>query len=174
MEAASQISEMQDGSLVTSGFAFVHNIDVYYQLQGTTLLNQAGASVLSEDQSAAAINSPEAEQVFELWHDAVYEYQATVPGFTSTFYTTEFGEGRVGMGYMLVWANSILAPADYLYGRDFGIRRLPTFEDGTTTSKSYAWNWTLNSQNADEQTVAAHMLLDHLSQQGTVSCSKPA
>ncbi len=166
MEAASQISEMQDGSLVTSGFAFVHNIDVYYQLQGTTLLNQAGASVLSEDQSAAAINSPEAEQVFQLWHDAVYEYEATVPGFTSTFYTTEFGEGRVGMGYMLVWANSILAPADYLYGRDFGIRRLPTFEDGTTTSKSYAWNWTLNSQNTDEQTVAAHMLLDHLSQQG--------
>lgn len=165
MEAASQISETQDGNLVTSGFAFVHNIDAYYQLQGTTLLNQAGASVLNEDQSAAAINSPEAQQVFELWRDAIHEYQATSPGFTSTFYTTEFGEGRVGMGYMLVWANSILAPADYVYGREFLINRLPTF-GGTTTSKSYAWNWTPNAQNSDEETVATHMLMDHLSQNG--------
>ena len=38
MEAAPEISEMHKmgGVLLTSGFAFVHNIDVYYQLQGTT------------------------------------------------------------------------------------------------------------------------------------------
>jgi multiple sugar transport system substrate-binding protein len=167
MEAAAQISETDDsGNLTTSGLSFVHGIDSYYQLQGTTLLNQAGASLLNDDQTAAAINSPEAQQVFELWRDAIHEYEASAPGFTSTFYTTEFGEGRVGMGYMLVWANSILAPADYQYGEEFEIVRLPTFQDGATTSKSYAWNWTLNAQNTDEELVAAHMLMDHLSQQG--------
>ena len=167
MEAASPISQVDDaGNLLTSGFAFVHNIDVYYQIQGSQLLEQAGASVLNEDQTAAAINSPEAQQVFELWRDAVHEYQVTKPGFTSTFYTTEFGENRVGSGYMLVWANSILAPAGFVYGENFGIRRLPTFDNGNTQTRSYAWNWTFNARNTPEESVAAHMLADHLSQQG--------
>jgi ABC-type glycerol-3-phosphate transport system substrate-binding protein len=167
LEAASQISQTDDaGNLINSGFAFVHNIDAYYQIQGAALLEQAGASVLNEDQTAAAINSPEAQQVFELWRDAVHTYKTTKPGFTSTFYTTEFGEGRVGSGFMLVWANSILAPAGFVYGENFGIRRLPTFENGNTGTKSYAWNWTFNARNTPEETVAAHMLADHISQQG--------
>jgi ABC-type glycerol-3-phosphate transport system substrate-binding protein len=168
MEAASQISESDDaGNLINSGFAFVHNIDVYYQIQGSQLFEQAGAAVLNEDQTAAAINSPEAQQVFELWRDAVHEYKVTKPGFTSTFYAVdEFGENRVGSGYMLVWANSIVAPAGFVYGENFGIRRLPTFDNGNSRTRSYAWNWTLNARNTPEETVAAHMLLDHLSQQG--------
>jgi ABC-type glycerol-3-phosphate transport system substrate-binding protein len=167
MEAASQVSQSDDaGNLLTSGFAFVHNIDVYYQIQGSQLFEQAGASVLNEDGTAAAIDSPEAQQVFELWRDAVHEYKVTKPGFTSTFYTTEFGEGRVGSGYMLVWANSILAPAGYVYGDNLGIRRLPTFDNGNTQTRSYAWNWTFNARNTPEESVAAHMLADHLSQQG--------
>jgi multiple sugar transport system substrate-binding protein len=168
LEAASQISTTDDaGNLINSGFAFVHNIDVYYQLQGTSLFEQAGAAVLNEDQTAAAINSPEAQQVFELWRDAVHEYKTTKPGFTTTFYAaTEFGENRVGSGFMLVWANSIVAPAGFVYGENFGIRRLPTFDNGNTTTRSYAWNWTLDTQNTPEETVAAHMLVDYLSQQG--------
>jgi ABC-type glycerol-3-phosphate transport system substrate-binding protein len=167
MEAAAQLSQTDEaGNLLVSGFAFVHNIDVYYQIQGSQLLEQAGAAVLNEDQTAAAINTPEAQQVFELWRDAIHEHRVTKPGFTSTFYTTEFGENRVGSGYMLVWANSILAPAGFVYGENLGIRRLPTFDNGKTTTRSYAWNWTFNARNTPEETVAAHMLADHLSQQG--------
>ena len=167
LAAASQISEADDaGNLLTSGFSFVHGIDVYYQIQGSQLLEMAGAALLNEDQTAAAINSPEAQQVFELWRDAIHEYKVTKPGFTSTFYTTEFGEGRVGSGYMLVWANSILAPAGFVYGENLGIRRLPTFDNGSGKTRSYAWNWTFDTGNSPEETVAAHMLMDHLSQQG--------
>ena len=139
---------------------------MYYQIQGSQLLEQAGAAVLNEDQTAAAINSPEAQQVFELWRDAIHKYEVTQPGFTSTLYITEFGEDRVGSGYMLVWANSINAPAGFTYGDNFGIRRLPTFDNGNNGTRSYAWNWTFNSGNSPEETVAAHMLMDHLSQQG--------
>ena len=86
------------------------HIDVYYQFQGTTLFEQAGAGCSTEDGTAAAINSPEAHRVFEFWRDVVHKYGVTEPGFTSTFYTDEFGKNRVAMGWMYVWANSILAP----------------------------------------------------------------
>jgi ABC-type glycerol-3-phosphate transport system substrate-binding protein len=48
MAAAAPISQSDDaGNLLTSGFAFVHNIDVYYQIQGSQLFEMAGASVLN-------------------------------------------------------------------------------------------------------------------------------
>ena len=73
MTAAQSMAVKEGPNLSTSGFAFVHNIDVYYQLQGTTLFNQAGVDVLNEDGSAAAINRPKATQVFELWRDAIWK-----------------------------------------------------------------------------------------------------
>ena len=101
--AAAETMTVRDGDrLVQSGFSFVHGIDVYYQLQGTTLFNQAGARVLSEDGTEAAINSPESRRVFEFWRDVVHTYGVSEPGFTSTFYTDEFGTGRVAMGWMYV------------------------------------------------------------------------
>ena len=172
MTAAQSMSVKEGPNLSTSGFAFVHNIDVYYQLQGTTLFNQAGVDVLSEDGTSAAINRPEAVQVFELWRDAIWEYEATSPAFTSTFYTNEFGEGRVGMGFMLVWANSILAPAGYENGVDFDIAHLPTFDGSDKQSVSYAWNWTLNAKNSADQNRAGHLLLDYLSQQGAAELAE--
>ena len=77
---------------------------------------------------------------------------------------------HVGLGELLS-----LPRLDYLYGEGLrGIRRLPTFGKVVRRRRSrYAWNWTLNAQPyADEQTVAAHMLLDHLSQNGD-SCRRP-
>lgn len=166
MEQAEKISKHGGDQLTQSGFAFVHNIDVYYQLQGTTLFNQAGARVLNDDGTEAAIDSPEAAKVFELWRDAVWKYRVTAPGFTSTFYTDEFGKGRVGSGWMYVWANSILAPAKYVNGRDFDIEQLPTFSGEPTPSASYAWNWVLKADASKDQQLAGQALLDYLSQQG--------
>jgi ABC-type glycerol-3-phosphate transport system substrate-binding protein len=172
MTAAQSMSVKEGPNLSTSGFAFVHNIDVYYQLQGTTLFNQAGVDVLNEDGTAAAINRPEATQVFELWRDAIWKYGATSPSFTSTFYTEEFGQGKVAMGFMLVWANSILAPAGYKNGEQFDIALLPTFDGSDKQSVSYAWNWTLNAKNTADQNQAGHMLLDYLSQQGATELAE--
>jgi len=167
MEAASQVAvHDENGNLTTSGFSFVHNIDVYYQLQGATLLEQAGAQVLNDEGTAAAINSPEAQRVFEFWRDMIHTAQVDAPGFTSTFYTNEFCEGRVAMGFMLAWANSILAPCDYQNGRDFGLLKLPTYEGGNDEYISYAWNWVLNATNTPDQNRAATMLMDFMSQNG--------
>lgn len=166
MEQAAKLSRHDGRNLTQSGFSFVHNTDVYYQLQGTTLFNQAGASVLNEDGTAAAIDSPEAARVFELWRDAVWKYRVTSPGFTSTFYTDEFGRGRVASGWMYVWANSILAPSGYENGRDFAIEQLPTFDGSPVPSASYAWNWVLNASAGEDELVAGQALLDYLSRQG--------
>jgi ABC-type glycerol-3-phosphate transport system substrate-binding protein len=166
-EVASQLAERDaNGTLTTSGMSFVHNIDVYYQLQGATLLRQAGAQVLNDEGTAAAINSPEAQRVFELWRDMIHAAQADAPGFTATFYTNEFCEGRVAMGFMLTWANSILAPCGYTQGEDFGLMKLPTFEGGADEYVSYSWNWVANATNTPDQNRAVFMLMDYLSQQG--------
>jgi ABC-type glycerol-3-phosphate transport system substrate-binding protein len=166
-DAAAQLAQRDaNGTLTTTGMSFVHGIDVYYQLQGATLLKQAGAAVLNEDGTAAAINSPEAQRVFEFWRDMIHEAQADTPGFTSTFYTNEFCEGRVAMGFMLTWANSILAPCGYTQGEDFGLMKLPTFDGGTDEYVSYSWNWVANATNSEDQNRAVMMLMDHLSQQG--------
>ena len=131
LAAAALMSEEDgDGNLVTSGLSFVHANDNYYKHQGNTLFRQAGAQLLTDDGTAAAINSPEAKRVFEFWRDAVHTEHVTDPGFTSTFYTNEFGEGRVATGFMLTWANSILVPFEFTFGEDYDILPLPTFEGG--------------------------------------------
>jgi multiple sugar transport system substrate-binding protein len=168
LEQLSTISETDaDGNLVTSGLSFVHGIDNYYKHQGNSLFAQAGASIISEDGTEAAINSPEARKVFELWHDAIHEYHVTQPGFTSTFYTNEFGEGRVGAGFMLPWANSILAPFEWQFGEEYDILDLPTFEGGTDRLASYAWYWTVNAQASPEESAATQALIAHLSENGS-------
>ena len=171
--AAAETMTVRDGDrLVQSGFSFVHGIDVYYQLQGTTLFNQAGARVLSEDGTEAAINSPESRRVFEFWRDVVHTYGVSEPGFTSTFYTDEFGTGRVAMGWMYVWANSILAPSGYENGVDFDIIAPPTFDGDGAPSASYAWNWTINSTTSGDELIASQALLGYLSQQGASQLSE--
>ena len=146
LAAAALMSEEDgDGNLVTSGLSFVHGNDNYYKHQGNTLFRQAGAQLLTDDGTAAAINSPEAKRVFEFWRDAVHTEHVTDPGFTSTFYTNEFGEGRVATGFMLTWANSILVPFEFTFGEDYDILPLPTFEGGRTELAAYSWNWTLNA-----------------------------
>ena len=102
--------------------------------------------------------------MFQLWHDAIHEKHVTQPGFTSTFYTNEFGEGRVASGFMLTWANSILAPFDWQFGQEYDILDLPTFEGGTDRLASYAWYWTQNAQASPEESIAVHALIAHLSQ----------
>jgi ABC-type glycerol-3-phosphate transport system substrate-binding protein len=166
MQAAQKLSKTDGNNLVQSGFAFVHNIDVYYQLQGTTLLRQAGVDVVSADGRRATLNTPKALKVFELWRDAVHRYKATQPGFTSTFYTEEFGKNRVGMGFMLAWANSILAPYNFKNGRDFDVLPIATFPGAPRTSASYAWNWVINARAEGEKAEAAHKLLAFLSTKG--------
>lgn len=166
METAEGLSVHDGENLVQSGFSFVHNIDVYYQLQGTTLFNQAGAQVLNDEGTASAIDSPEATRVFELWSDAIWKYKVTAPGFTSSFYTEEFGQGRVASGWMYVWANSILEPAGYVNGVDYGLEQMPTFGDSEAPSASYAWNWTVNSKSNAEEQAASFALLSYLSEQG--------
>jgi maltose-binding protein MalE len=73
---------------------------------------------------------------------------------------------------MLVWANSILAPAGYKNGEQFDIALLPTFDGSDKQSVSYAWNWTLNAKNTADQNRAGHMLLDYLSQQGATELAE--
>lgn len=153
-----------NGNLVTSGLAFVHGIDNYYKHQGNSLFAQAGARIISEDGAAAAINSPEAKRVFEFWRDIIHVHKLTKPGFTSTFYTNEMGEGRVASGFMLTWANSILAPFEWQFGREYDILDLPTFEGGTDRLASYAWYWTQNAQASPEEAIAVHALIAHLSE----------
>jgi multiple sugar transport system substrate-binding protein len=167
MKAAAKIAKRDAGGiLTTAGLAMVHNIDVYYQLQGTTLFNQAGVEILNEDNTKCTINTPKVYKIFEFWRDNIHKYKTDDPGFTSSFYTQEFGEGRVGMGYMLVWANSILAPAGYVNGRDFDLIKIPTFKGGSDISISYSWNWVLNAENSKEENEAATMLMAYLSEQG--------
>jgi ABC-type glycerol-3-phosphate transport system substrate-binding protein len=165
LDAMAPISETDaDGNLVTSGLSFVHGIDNYYKHQGNSLFAQAGARIITEDATAAAINSPEARRVFQFWHDAIHEKRVTQPGFTSTFYTNEFGEGRVASGFMLTWANSILAPFGWQFGREYDILDLPTFEGGSDRLASYAWYWTQNAQASPEESIAVHALIAHLSE----------
>ena len=165
LEAMATASETDaNGNLVTSGLSFVHGIDNYYKHQGNSLFAQAGARIINEEGTAAAINSPEARRVFQFWHDAIHEHRVTQPGFTSTFYTNEFGEGRVASGFMLTWANSILAPFGWQFGREYDILELPTFDGGTDRLASYAWFWTQNAQATPEESVAVHALIAHLSE----------
>lgn len=166
LETAEKLTVREGDSIVQSGFSFVHGIDVYYQLQGSTLFSQAGARVLNEDGTAAAINSPEAAEVFQLWSDAIWKYKVTSPGFTSSFYTEEFGQGRVASGWMYVWANSILEPAGYVNGVDFGLGQVPSFEGSAGPSASYSWNWTLNAKSTAEEQSASSALLAYLSERG--------
>jgi ABC-type glycerol-3-phosphate transport system substrate-binding protein len=167
MQAARKVSKTDaNGNLAQSGFSFVHNIDVYYQLQGSTLLRQAGVELVDPSGKRATLNTPRAVKVFELWRDAVHRNKVTAPGFTSTFYTEEFGKNRVGMGWMYVWANSILAPYKFKNGRDFDVLPIATFPGAPRTSASYAWNWVVNSRADDEKNAAAHTLLAYLSRQG--------
>jgi multiple sugar transport system substrate-binding protein len=167
LEALSAVSEVdENGNLVTSGLSFVHGIDNYYKHQGNSLFAQAGARIISEDGTQAAIDSPEARRVFDLWHDAIHEARVTQPGFTSTFYTNEMGEGRVAAGFMLPWANSILAPFEWQFGDEYDILDLPTFEGGTDRLASYAWYWTVNAQASPEEAVATHALIAYLSEHG--------
>jgi ABC-type glycerol-3-phosphate transport system substrate-binding protein len=166
LEQLSKISETDaDGNLVTSGLAFVHGIVNYYKHQGNSLFAQAGARIISEDGKQAAINSPEARRVFQLWHDAIHEAKVTQPGFTATFYTNEFGQGRVGAGFMLPWANSILDPAlEWNYGDEYDILDLPTFEGGSDRLASYAWYWTVNAEATPEEAAVTNALIAYLSE----------
>lgn len=164
-EALAPLSETDaNGNLVTSGLSFVHGIDNYYKHQGNSLFAQAGARIINEDGSAAAINSPEARRVFQLWHDAIHVHKVTQPGFTSTFYTNEFGENRVASGFMLPWANSILAPFGWEFGREYDILDLPTFEGGSDRLASYSWYWTVSSKASEEESIAVHALIAHFSE----------
>lgn len=166
-KAASKIAVRDaNGVLTTAGFCFVHNIDVYYQLQGTTLFKQAGVEILNEAQTKSTINTPEAYKVFELWRDMIHKYKADDPGFTSSFYTEEFGKGRVGAGFMLTWANSILAPHNYLKGRDFDLLKIPTFKNGKDIVASYSWNWVINAKASDVEKEAATKFLAYKSMEG--------
>ncbi|NJD29634.1 MAG: extracellular solute-binding protein [Chloroflexi bacterium] len=163
LAALAPLSETDaDGNLVESGLSFVHGIDNYYKHQGNNLFAQAGARIFTEDGTASAINSPEAKRVFQLWHDAIHEQKVTQPGFTATFYTNEFGEGRVAAGFMLPWANSILAPFNWQFGREYDILDLPTFEGGTGRLASYAWYWTVNAAASPEEAIVTHALMAHL------------
>jgi multiple sugar transport system substrate-binding protein len=167
LEQLSQVSETdENGNLVQSGLSFVHGIDNYYKHQGNSLFAQAGARIFSEDGSEATIDSPEARRVFQLWHDAIHEARVTQPGFTSTFYTNEFGEGRVAAGFMLPWANSILAPFGWQFGNEYDLLDLPTFEGGTGRLASYGWYWTVNAQASPEESAATHALIAYLSENG--------
>jgi multiple sugar transport system substrate-binding protein len=167
LEQLSAISEADaDGNLLTAGLMFVHGIDNYYKHQGNSLFAQAGARIINEEGTAAAIDSPEARRVFQLWHDAIHEAKVTQPGFTATFYTNEFGEGRVGGGFMLPWANSILAPFEWQFGEEYDILDLPTFEDGSDRLASYSWYWTVNQQATPEEMAATQALIAHLSENG--------
>jgi multiple sugar transport system substrate-binding protein len=167
LDRLAPLSEIDpDGNLVVSGLSLVHGIDNYYKHQGNSLFAQAGARIISEDGTAAAINTPEARRVFQFWHDAIYEQPVTQPGFTATFYTNEFGEGRVASGFMLPWANSILAPFGWQFGREYDILDLPTFEGGSDRLASYAWYWTVNAQASPEEKVATQALIAHLSENG--------
>jgi multiple sugar transport system substrate-binding protein len=165
LDQLSGVSETdENGNLVTSGLSFVHGIDNYYKHQGNSLFAQAGARIINEEGTAATINTPEARRVFQFWHDAIHEQRVTQPGFTSTFYTNEFGEGRVASGFMLTWANSILAPFDFQFGDEYDILDLPTFEGGSDRLASYAWYWTVNAQASPEEAAATHALIAHLSE----------
>lgn len=165
LDSTATLSETDaNGNLVTSGLSFVHGIDNYYKHQGNSLFAQAGVKILSDDGTQAAINSPEARRVFEMWRDAIHEYKVTQPGFTSTFYTNEFGEGRVGSGFMLTWANSILAPFGWEFGQEYDILPMPSFEGGGDTLASYAWYWTVSAEASEEESAVIHALIKYLSE----------
>lgn len=165
--AAQRMAERdENGVLTTAGMKFIYNIGEYYQHIGNNLFEQAGASILNEDGTASAINSPEAERVFQLWNDMIYEYRADEPGFTSSFYTEEFGSGRVAMGWMLTWANSILEPHGYEKGREFDLMPVPTFEGGSRQTVSNAWNWAINANISDRKAQAGIDFLRFKSDRG--------
>ncbi|MBA7479816.1 hypothetical protein ES707_15254 [subsurface metagenome] len=155
-----------NGVLTTAGMCFVHNIGEYYQHIGNTLFRQAKVSILNNKKSAATLNDPKADRVFQLWNDMIFKYKADDPGFTGSFYTEEFGQGRVAMGWMLTWANSILAPHNYKKGRDFDLMPVPTFEGGDTGTISSAWNWVINASISDAKADAATKFLSYKSNQG--------
>jgi multiple sugar transport system substrate-binding protein len=166
--AAAQKMAVHDsaGVLTTAGMCFVHNIGEYYQHIGNTLFRQARVSILDEAKSACALNVPDARRVFQLWNDMIFKYKADKPGFTGSFYTEEFGQGRVAMGWMLTWANSILAPHNYKKGRDFDLIPVPTFAGGDTGTISSAWNWVINASISDAKARAATKFLAYKSDQG--------
>jgi multiple sugar transport system substrate-binding protein len=165
LTAATKMSKSDaNGNLLVSGFALVHSVDNYYKHIGNSLFAQAGARIVSEDGKRAEINSPAARRVFQLWSDAIHVNKVTKPGFTSTFYTNEFAQNRVASGFMLTWANSILAPFKWTFGKEYDILDLPTFSGGTNDLASYAWYWTVNAKASQAESVATHALIAHLSQ----------
>ena len=124
------------------------------------------------DGTEAAINSPEARRVFEFWRDVVHTYGVTEPGFTSTFYTDEFGTGRVGHGLDVRVGQLDPRAVGYENGVDFDIIAPPTFDGDGAPSASYAWNWTINSTNSGDELIASQALLGYLSQQGASQLSE--
>lgn len=165
LPAAAKMSKSDaNGNLLVSGFALVHGVDNYYKHIGNSLFAQAGARIVSEDGKRATINSAAAKRVFQFWSDAIHVHKVTKPGFTSTFYTNEMGQNRVASGFMLTWANSILAPFKWTFGKEYDILDLPTFQGGTNDLASYSWYWTVNAKATTAESVATHALIAYLSE----------
>ena len=168
LEAASQISQTDEaGNLINSGFAFVHNIDVYYQIQGAALLQQAGASVLERgpdrgrDQlagGAAGLRAVARRDPRVQGDEArASRRRSTRPSSART----ASAPATCSSGPTRSWRRRASSTA-----RTSASGGCPRSTTGTPATRSYAWNWTFNARNTPEETVAAHMLADYLSQQG--------
>lgn len=155
-----------DGNMTQSGFSLIHNNDAYYTRELGTLFYQAGATVTSPDGAVATVNSPQARRVLEFWRDAVHTYGASSPGFTASFLTEEFGEGKIGIAWMSVWANQLLGRKDLVYGQDYGIIPPPSLSPDRDGYVNYGWNWVSNAANNADENLATTMLIDHLSRAG--------
>ena len=104
------------------GFNFVYLHSGWYSQQLQTLLNETGGSILTEDGTQAAFNSPEGVEALEVLVGMAVEDESVFLDIQNSPYTGLFNSGKIGMLVTGPWDLSSFPDVDY------GVEILPGFD----------------------------------------------
>lgn len=162
-----KIAKWEGENVVVEGFKWpVPKLgDVWSQITFEPVLRQFGASVLTEDGTSSAINSPEAVAAITAYAEMITKYKTgdqNAGKYDPLTPNEDFAQGTLANWISGPWAVPTLMDKP-VWGK-FKVVPLPQYDADNPVTLLYAWGWSVNG--ASEQQAEAWKFVSFLSQHG--------
>jgi len=166
IEAAQKLAKHDaDGNLTRAGLDFMYANPSWYFFHFQPILNQLGATLLNEEETECAIDTPEGIEALDFWRKCYWDWHIDEAAFPPES-VWGFGAGTSSMIHCGIWFPPGLKGQypDFQYGTDYLAGPYPKFSDAKEkVTILYGWAWMVNANS--EHPREAWEFVDYLTLQ---------